>query len=905
MDVRKRSCNFFSLIIVFCCFPQVRAQEVTRTMPVFYEQIKETLTFPLAWDNTSKHSFKKWKQKGRDKVLECMAPAPPLTKEWEMEVIAEEQREGYVAQKILFNVNDWCRVPAYLLIPNGGKSKGVSERFPAVLALHDHGAHFTIGKEKMVRPFGVSDEVMADAESWSYACYDGEYVGDRLAKHGYVVLAVDALLWGDRGRKEGADYDAQQALNANLQQMGMSFGSFIAWDDLRSARFLNSLPCVLPGLIATLGHSMGCHRAWMTAALSDEVAACVAVCWMNTTDSLMTLTNNQNKGGSAYAMIIPGLRRWLDYPDVASLACPKPMFFMNGRYDKLFPAEGVEEAYAKMRAVWDGQDAGADFHAKVVEEGHYYSLDMQRASIAFLDSVFRPASAQQHDSTSARQQSPTAEDGYYTNPILPADYSDPDVIRVGSTYYMVCSDFHFMGMPVLESDDMVNWRVVSHVYDSIPLPGYGTMERYAQGSWAPSIRFHDGRFWIYFCTPHDGLFMTTSEDARGPWAPLYCVKEVDRWEDSCPFWDDDGSAYLGHSVLGAGPIILHRMSPDGKSLLDDGVTIYKGPVAEGTKLFKKDGWYYLSIPEGGVATGWQTCLRSRSIYGPYEGKRVLEQGSTPINGPHQGALVDTPDGDWWFYHFGQREPLGRIVHLQPVRWVEGFPLIGKDFDGNGVGEPVQEWPVPLPEQTCSGTADWANGPFFKVSSFKSLLWQWNHNPLRSHAVLTDSILVLRPLPSPSLRTAPGQFTLKTVGPHSRANVRLDYSSLQVGQRAGLECIGASFRAVGVEMREENGRQRAFIFTEHDGQITYHGSLRPAADGSHTVWLSVDVQSEANRHQFWYSTDGISRRFVGPVFTQRSDSWKGSRIGLFAYDSAPCVPQGGQSEFSCFDYRIIE
>ena len=359
------------------------AQEVKGNMPVFADQMKTSLTYPMAWGNSPVKNFRRWKQQGREKVFECMAPAPPMAADWQMEVVAEERREGYTAQKIRFNVSAWCRVTAYLLVPDG------EGPFPAVLALHDHGAHFTIGKEKMVRPFGVSDEVVADAGKWSVTCYDGVFVGDMLASHGYVVLATDALLWGDRGRAESPNYDTQQALNANLQQMGSSFGAFIAWDDLRSVAFLNSLPCVQTNRIATLGHSMGCHRAWMTAALTDEVAACVAVCWMNTTDSLMTMTNNQNKGGSAYAMLIPGLRLWLDYPDVASLACPKPVFFMNGKRDKLFPVQGVRDAYDRMETVWRSQKAERNFHTLITDGPHFYSRDMQERTVRFLDSVFK------------------------------------------------------------------------------------------------------------------------------------------------------------------------------------------------------------------------------------------------------------------------------------------------------------------------------------------------------------------------------------------------------------------------------------------------------------------------------------------------------------------------------------
>nr|WP_302973440.1 glycoside hydrolase 43 family protein [Phocaeicola coprocola] len=235
--------------------------------------------------------------------------------------------------------------------------------------------------------------------------------------------------------------------------------------------------------------------------------------------------------------------------------------------------------------------------------------------------------------------------GTYINPILNADYSDPDVIRVGNKYYMVASDFHFLGMQVLESEDIVNWKLLSQVYSRFDFPGWDTNEHYAGGSWAPSIRHHDGKFWVFFCTPDEGLFMSNATNPAGPWSPLVNVCHVEKWEDPCPFWDDDGQAYLGRSIHGAGPIIIHKMSPDGTKLLDEGRTVYTGPVAEGTKIHKINGYYYLSIPEGGVSEGWQTILRSKNIYGPYEKKVVLEQGSTNINGPHQGAMVDTPYGE--------------------------------------------------------------------------------------------------------------------------------------------------------------------------------------------------------------------------------------------------------------------
>lgn len=289
--------------------------------------------------------------------------------------------------------------------------------------------------------------------------------------------------------------------------------------------------------------------------------------------------------------------------------------------------------------------------------------------------------------------------GTYINPILNADYSDPDVIRVGDKYYMVASDFHFLGMQVLESADMVNWKLISQIYHRFDFPGWNDNQQYAGGAWAPAIRYHDNKFWVFFCTPKEGLFMSNAINPTGPWSPLHLVEKVEKWEDPCPFWDEDGQAYLGRSRHGAGPIIIHKMSADGTRLLDEGTTVYTGPVAEGTKIFKKDGFYYLSIPEGGVGTGWQTILRSKNIYGPYEKKVVLEQGSTTINGPHQGAIVDTPDGQWAFFHFQHHDALGRVVHLQPMHWENGWPVIGVDLDRNGTGEPVYVWQKPIESKT--------------------------------------------------------------------------------------------------------------------------------------------------------------------------------------------------------------
>lgn len=360
------------------------AYEVTGNMPVFYRQMKQQLTFPLAWGTAEETDFDAWKVRARNRLMECMENISPAPEAYDLEVTDRERRDGYEARKIVFNLSGWCRVPAYLLVPDG------QGPFPAIVLLHDHGAHFSIGKEKMVRPFHVAPEVMKDADQWVDRYYDGQYTGDYLARHGYVVLAVDALLWGERGRKEGVSYDVQQALASNFLQMGTSWGAFIHMDDVRSAEFLASLPFVDKERVGCLGFSMGAYRSWMLGALTDAVRASASVCWMNTTEYLMTPTNNQNKGGSAYAMLVPGLRRYLDYPHVASIACPKPTLLFNGTSDKLFPVEGVNDAYREMESVWKSQGASDRLVTRLWDETHFFNREMQQAVLAFFDRWLKP-----------------------------------------------------------------------------------------------------------------------------------------------------------------------------------------------------------------------------------------------------------------------------------------------------------------------------------------------------------------------------------------------------------------------------------------------------------------------------------------------------------------------------------
>ena len=435
---------------------------------------------------------------------------------------------------------------------------------------------------------------------------------------------------------------------------------------------------------------------------------------------------------------------------------------------------------------------------------------------------------------------------------------------------------------------MINWKLISQIYHHFDFPGWDNNQQYAGGSWAPSIRYHDNKFWVFFCTPKEGLFMSNAVNPSGPWSPLHLVKKVEKWEDPCPFWDEDGQAYLGRSRHGAGPIIIHKMSADGTRLLDEGMTVYTGPVAEGTKIFKKDGYYYLSIPEGGVGTGWQTILRSKNIYGPYEKKVVLEQGSTTINGPHQGAIVDTPDDQWAFFHFQHHHALGRVVHLQPMHWENDWPVIGVDFDRNGIGEPVYVCQKPIESKTIFApqTDDDFSTPNL------SLQWQFNHNPT-DHAWSLSAhpgSLTLKALKSSTFRLARNTLTQKIMGNISEATIAMDFTEIADGQRCGLACMGKINNVLGIKM--EKGQK--YLYTSNDTT-----EISTTFPNGNQIYLRVSIDMTNQKFQYFYSTDNI--RFIpyGTSFFIPFGFWKGARIALYCYNKEQ---EAGTASFQWFIYK---
>jgi beta-xylosidase len=475
----------------------------------------------------------------------------------------------------------------------------------------------------------------------------------------------------------------------------------------------------------------------------------------------------------------------------------------------------------------------------------------------------------------------------YHNPILFADYSDPDVIRDGANYYLVASTFHFVpGIPILQSTDLVHWTIMGHAVERLDMdPRYSMIggNLYGAGVWAPSIRKHDGMYYVYFPTPNQGIFVTTAPEITGPWSEPTAVIAQAGLEDPCPFWDDDGQAYLVHSVTGAGPLILHRMSPDGKRVLDEGKIIVKDPehlpVLEGPKLYKRNGYYYIFAPIGGVGKGSQAVLRSRQIYGPYEYRIVLAQGSTKINGPHQGAYVETPDGEGWFVHFQSDGGHGRIVHLEPVRWHDDWPVIGADPDGASTGEPTPTGPIPDHEGGPSGQHPQTSDEFNEAAL--SPQWEWNHNPDDAHWSLSarPGFLRLTPMQADGLLSARNTLTQCMQDNAFDFTIRMDLAGMKAGVHAGLAMFEKTASGLQVVQTGKVRRLSFFDLPDDDAGIVVKAEV-----------IQLRVHVDGDRARYSYSVDG-GKTFneLGTITEIHFSWWKGSRPALFAYSTQASDP----------------
>jgi beta-xylosidase len=483
-------------------------------------------------------------------------------------------------------------------------------------------------------------------------------------------------------------------------------------------------------------------------------------------------------------------------------------------------------------------------------------------------------------------------DGTYKNPIIHADYSDPDVVRVGDDYYMTASSFNAVpGLPILHSRDLVNWRIVNHVFSEQEPSDVFRKPQHGGGVWAPSLRYHNGEFYIYYSDPDFGIYVTTATDPAGSWSKPLLIKEAKGWIDPCPLWDDDGKVYLVHAFAGSragikSVLVVNRLNSEGTQVLDDGVLVFDGhdanPTVEGPKFYKRDGYYYILAPAGGVSTGWQLALRSKNIYGPYETKTVLSQGRSAINGPHQGGLVDTKTGEWWFVHFQDKGAYGRVVFLEPVTWKNGFPVIGADADSSGTGEPVLRFKKPNVGKTFSAETPVDSDEFDGNSV--GLQWQWHANTsgvwalpdhergaLRMFSVeLPENYKNLWDLPNLLLQKFPAEEFIATT--------KVSLSPRFEGERFGLVVMGLDYSYIGVTFRDG----KLYLTQASDKDADKHTSENESSPfllkGS-TFYLRVKVTTGAIC-SFSYSVDGKTFADIGVPFKAREGRWFGAKIGFF-------------------------
>jgi beta-xylosidase len=475
----------------------------------------------------------------------------------------------------------------------------------------------------------------------------------------------------------------------------------------------------------------------------------------------------------------------------------------------------------------------------------------------------------------------------YTNPIIHEDFSDPDVIRVGNWFYMTASSFTSVpGLPILRSSDLVHWQLIGHALKNNVPADYYKKVQHGAGVWAPSLRFHNGEFYIYYPDPDFGIYVIKAKNITGPWTTPQLVLEGKGLIDPCPLWDDNGKVYLVHAYAGSragikSVLAIKEMNKEGTAIIEEGKLVYDGhgidPTVEGPKLYKRNGWYYIFAPAGGVATGWQIVLRSKNIYGPYERKKVMEQGTSPINGPHQGAWVQTNTGEDWFIHFQDKEAYGRITHLQPMNWINDWPVIGLDNDGDGIGEPVLMYTAP--KMKNAGTLNTTNlvnqktdtNPF-QWNATPEFNWSMNYeNSVRHYAIVKKDTLE-------NLWNFPAMYLRKLPAENFSYTAQLHFNSLQIGERAGLIVFGKSYAAIELKNTKE-GLQLNYVECNKADKGNAEKVTTILNNCAPTIYVRMTMTQNATV-RYSYSMDGIQYTATPFVFNATPGIWVGAKMGFY-------------------------
>lgn len=501
----------------------------------------------------------------------------------------------------------------------------------------------------------------------------------------------------------------------------------------------------------------------------------------------------------------------------------------------------------------------------------------------------------------------------YTNPVLHADYSDPDVIRAGDDYYMVASSFNCVpGLPVLHSTDLISWELKGYALGRLQPEEYYSSVRHGGGIWAPCIRMHNGEFYIFYPDPDHGIFMVKASDPEGPWSDPVTVIKGRGLIDPSPLWDDDGKAYLAYAFAGSragvkSVLVVTRMKPDGTGVTGDPVMVFDGhdgnPTVEGPKFYKRNGWYYIFAPAGGVTHGWQLALRSKNVFGPYEARKVMHQGNTSVNGPHQGAWVTTPEGDDWFIHFQDKGPYGRIVHLQPLKWVDDWPVIGIDKDGDGIGEPVLTYYGPEEKAATESVSRQIDDEF--DGNVMPPDWQWHANPSLSWGYPSEAYgfyrlnCITRPDSMRNLWDVPNLFLRKLPAEKFTATASVNCTLRSDGEQTGMLVMGRDYQYISLSRTDSTLLLSVVRCTDADrGNPEMELFSRQIEGGE--LFLRVTVEAGA-LCRFSYSLDGTEYFDAGEPFNARQGMWIGAKTGFFA------LRDGSSNDAGCIDlnwFRIL-
>lgn len=536
-------------------------------------------------------------------------------------------------------------------------------------------------------------------------------------------------------------------------------------------------------------------------------------------------------------------------------------------------------------------------------------------------SLFHPAMAQYRSEVWVSDEG----NGMYRNPVLHADYSDPDVCAVGEDYFLTASSFNCTpGLPILHSKDLVNWKIVNYALKKVEPVEYYNEARHGKGVWAPSIRFHEGVFYIYWGDPDFGIFMVKTRDPYGEWDAPVLVKAGKGMIDPCPLWDDDGRVYLAHAWAGSrakfnSVLTVCELNKEGTKVISDPVLVFDGNdgvnhTIEGAKFYKRNGFYYLFAPAGGVVSGWQLVMRSKDVYGPYEARIVMAQGKTDINGPHQGGWVDTPAGESWFLHFQDKGAYGRVLHLNPMKWVNDWPVIGVDKDGDGCGDPVSRYRKPKTGKTYPIETPVESDEF--DTRKLGLQWEWHANYQDVFGFTTNMgyARIYGHELSPHFKNfweVPNLLMQKFPAEEFTATAKLKVSAKDDGQLSGLIIMGWDYSWIGVEKQGEKFLLKQAVCKDAEQgnleQVSTLAVLEPSRkfeaglfpNYEREIYIRVHVDKGAYC-RFSYSLDGKKFTEAGTLFKARQGKWIGAKVGMFSV-----TPHGKERGWVDVDWFRVE